>query len=66
MRRSVDATHGWTDEELARDLNLNPVDIARTQNALERIAQATGHPAVLGSRWWKPSDAADESGSPVS
>jgi hypothetical protein len=57
---------GWADEELARDLNLNPEDIARTQNTLDRIAQATGHPAVLGGRWWEPSDAADESGTPVS
>ena len=57
---------GWADAELARDLNLNPGDIARTQNALDRIAQAIGHPGVLGGRWWHPSDAADESGSPVS
>jgi hypothetical protein len=57
---------GWGDEELARDLNLNPEDIARAQNTLDRIAQATGHPAGLGGRWWEPSDAADESGSPVS
>jgi hypothetical protein len=57
---------GWADEELARDLNLNPEDIARAQDTLDRIAQATGHQAVLGGRWWEPSDAADKSGSPVS
>lgn len=50
---------GWADEELARDLNLDAEDIARTQNTLDRIAQATGHLAVLGGRWWEPSDAAD-------
>src|ERR1700722_244 len=53
---------GWADEELARDLNLNPQDIARTQNTLDRITQAIAHPAVHGNRWREPRDASDESG----
>jgi hypothetical protein len=57
---------GWADEELARDLNQNPEDIARTQHTLDRIAQAIGHPSVLGGRWWEPTDPADQSGTPVS
>lgn len=44
-----------------------PVDEIITQlNELDRIARATGCPAVLGGRWWEPSDAARESGTPVS
>jgi hypothetical protein len=53
---------GWGDEQLARDLGLNSEDVARAQSTLDRVARATGHPAVLRARWWVPDAGADAPG----
>ena len=55
---------GWGDDELARDLSVNPEDIARAQDTLDRVAWATRHPAALGVRWWERNVIADEPGAP--
>jgi hypothetical protein len=51
---------GWGDDELARALSLDPEEIARAQETLDRVARATGHPAVLGARWWEWDAIADD------
>jgi hypothetical protein len=55
---------GWGNDELARDLGLDPEDIARAQETLDRVAWPTRHPAVLGVRWWERNLIADDPGTP--
>ena len=55
---------GWGNNQLARDLGLDPEDIARAQETLDRVARATWHPAVLGARWWEGGAIADDPGAP--
>jgi hypothetical protein len=55
---------GWGNDELARDLGLDPEDIARAQETLDRVARAIRHPAVLGARWWERDAIAEDPGAP--
>jgi hypothetical protein len=55
---------GWGNDQLARDLGLDPEDIARAQETLDRVARATRLPAVLGARWWERDPIADDPGVP--
>jgi hypothetical protein len=55
---------GWGNAELARDLGLDPEDIARAQETLDRVARAIRHPAVSGARWWERDAIVDDPGAP--